>query len=345
MARRNLPNKTIAITGAGGFIPSHLTHLMLAEGYAVRALVRYNSAGSIGHLAEVIEIGKAGGEAWASEGRLSVVHGDVLDERCVDELVGGCDQVFHLAALIGIPYSYRAPASYVRVNTLGTLQVLEACRNRGVERVIVTSTSEVYGTAQEIPITESHRLATQSPYAASKVGADKLAESYHLSFGLPVVTLRPFNTYGPRQSMRAIVPTVLAQALSDECENVELGSLDPVRDLTYVGDTAAGYLAVSRAPLERVAGRLYNLGTGVGHSIGEIAKLALAAAGVDKPIVTRKERLRPEASDVERLVADATRLREEVGWEPKVSLEEGLAQTAAWIREHLGSFRPEDYRI
>lgn len=335
----------IAITGAGGFIGSHLTHLMLREGHPVRALVHYNALGSIGHLEEVLAEGTRHNEPWRTEGRLQIVHGDILDERCMREFVHGAHQVFHLAALIGIPYSYRAPASYVQTNTIGTLNILEACRDDPPERVIVTSTSEVYGTAREVPIREQHLLQAQSPYAASKAAADKLAESYALSFGLPVITLRPFNTFGPRQSSRAIVPTVLAQALSDRCKDIQLGSLSPIRDLTYVEDTAAGYLAVSRAPLERVAGRLYNLGSSQGNSIEEIARLAMAAAGVEKSLVSTEERKRPERSEVQRLVADATRLRKETGWRPKVSLEEGLAKTADWMRGRLHLFDPAQYRV
>ncbi|MCH8332774.1 GDP-mannose 4,6-dehydratase [Candidatus Sumerlaeota bacterium] len=336
---------SVAVTGAGGFIGSHLTHLMLREGHHVRALVHYNAMAAIGHLAEVIEIGKAADEAWVKQDRLQIVHGDILDERCVRDLVRGRDQVFHLAALIGIPYSYRAPSSYLRVNTLGTLNVLEACREENPERVIVTSTSEVYGSAREIPIREQHLLQAQSPYAASKAGSDKMAEAYFLSFDLPVATLRPFNTFGPRQSMRAIVPTILAQALCDDCPEIRLGSLDPIRDLTYVEDAAAGYLALSRAPLDRMAGRLYNLGTGQGHSIAEIAELAMKAAGVDKPVVSSEERKRPASSEVARLVCDASRLRSEIGWEPRTTLLHGLEQTARWVKDHLDSFDPENYRI
>lgn len=343
MAATSASHGRVTVTGAGGFIGSHLVARLLAESYRVRALVHYNALGSIGHLAEVVGSEQVAG-ALASR-KLEIVHGDVLDERCVRDLLAGCDQVFHLAALIGIPYSYRAPASYVRVNTLGTLNILEACRELKPERLIVTSTSEVYGSALEAPIAEDHPLQAQSPYSASKIGADKLAEAYHRSFGLPVVTLRPFNTFGPRQSARAIVPTVLAQALSDRCDEIRLGSLSPVRDLTFVEDTAEGYLALARAPLDRVAGGLYNLGSGMGHTIEEIARLALGAAGADKPLISVDERKRPPHSEVDRLIADATRLRKETGWRPRVALEEGLARTADWIRRRPELFQPEQYRL
>ena len=337
--------ETCLVTGAGGFIGSHLTHRLLNEGYAVRAFVRYNAAGSIGHLEEVRALGRERGEAWIGDGRLEIVHGDVMDERCAREAARGCRQVFHLAALIGIPYSYRAPASYVAVNVGGALNVLEACRESKPERVIMTSTSEVYGTARRVPIDEDHPIQTHSPYAASKAAADRLAEAYYRSFDVPVVTLRPFNTYGPRQSARAIVPTILAQALSSECREIQLGSLHPVRDLTYVEDTVAGFVALAKAPLERVVGQVYNLGSGEGVTIEEIAKRALKAAGVDKPIVSREERKRPEKSEVERLICDATKLSSDMNHNACIQLDEGLRRTAAWLRENPKWIDASVYRV
>ncbi len=337
--------QTVAITGSGGFIGSHVAQLMLREGYRVRALVHYNALASIGHLAEVIEEGKRNSESWVIEGRLQIVHGDILDERCARDLMRDCDLVFHLAALIGIPYSYQAPASYMRTNTIGTMNVLEAAREECPERIIVTSTSEVYGTAREVPIREQHLLQAQSPYAASKIGADKLAESYHLSFGLPVTTLRPFNTYGPRQSLRGVVPTILAQALSDRCDAIRLGNLETVRDWNYVEDSAGGYLALARAPLDRVAGRLYNLGTGQGTSVRQIAELAIKVVGVTKPIVSDEERKRPKPSEVERLIADASRLKKETGWKPLVDLEQGVGRAAKWMAANLHLVTPETFQI
>lgn len=345
MTASNTTAPALAITGAGGFIGSHLTELALAAGYAVRALVHYNAAGTLGHLQEVIDsAGCREGGGLANE-RLQIIHGDLLDSHGLRELVRGCDAVFHLAALIGIPYSYRSPSSYFEVNTRGTLNLLEACREEKPGRVIVTSTSEVYGTAQRVPINEQHPLQAQSPYSASKIAADKFAESYYLSFGLPVVTLRPFNTFGPRQSSRAIVPTILSQALSPDCPEIKLGSLDPVRDLTYVEDTASGFLALAAAPAERVVGRVFNLGAGHGRTIGEIAKAALLVAGVTKPIRTVEERLRPEKSEVQRLIADAGAISTASGWKPQVGFDEGLHRTADWIRKHPGAFRPAEYRV
>jgi len=336
---------TVAITGAGGFIGSHLTELALRQGLRVRALVHYNALGSIGHLAEVTGAGGPSGESGSAEARLTIVAGDVLDGRCLRELIEGCDQVFHLAALIGVPYSYRAPSSYVQVNAVGTLNLLEAAREAKPERVIVTSTSEVYGSARRTPMDEEHPLAAQSPYAASKIAADHLAQAYHLSFGVPVVTLRPFNAFGPRQSTRAVIPTILGQALSPECDAIRLGSVEPVRDWTYVEDVARGYLALARAPLERVAGRVYNLATGRGRSVEEIARLALEIAGATKPILPCDERRRPPASEVERLIGDASQLSEATGWRPAARLEEGLRRTVDWLAPRLAQIHPDEYRL
>ena len=238
---------------------------LLRRGAVVRALTHYNAMASIGNLSAL-------GPELLDSSKMKVVAGDVRDARCVRELVAGADVVFHLAALIGIPYSYVAPESYVDTNIKGTLNILEACRDARTSRILHTSTSEVYGTARHVPMDERHPLQGQSPYSASKIGADKLAEAYALSFGLPVTTVRPFNTYGPRQSLRAIIPTALSQAMNDKTEEIRLGALDPVRDLTYVADTVSAYCEIAEAPLEVVKGRLYNLGTGTGISIGELVK-------------------------------------------------------------------------
>lgn len=332
MPASSLTPRCCAVTGAGGFIGSHLVEQLLAAGWRVRALVHYNGLGRRGHL-----------EGLVAGDQLEVVAGDVQDARCLRELVNGCETVFHLAALIGIPYSYAAPQAYCNVNIQGTLNVLEACRDGGVERVLVTSTSEVYGTARYTPIDEDHPLQGQSPYSASKIAADKLAEAWHCSFGLPVVTVRPFNTYGPRQSARAIVPTIVTQALAPECKSVRLGALDPVRDLVYVEDTARAFLDVAAAPLDRVAGRVLNAGRGEGIAIGALAALILRLAEVEKPIECDAARLRPEASEVRELLADASRLRQATGWQPAVGLEEGLRRTIGWIADHLDAYRPGDY--
>jgi NAD dependent epimerase/dehydratase len=320
------------VTGAGGFIGSHLVEMLLERGAHVRALVHYNALGMIGHLNDVA--------SGPLSDRLQIINGDVCDARCMRELVGGADSVFHLAALVGIPYSYRAPESYVAVNIHGTLNVLEACRDAKVSRILHTSTSETYGSAVRTPMDERHPLQAQSPYSASKIAADKLAESYALSFGLPVTTVRPFNTYGPRQSLRAVIPTILSQALSADCDAIELGSLDPVRDLTFVADTACAYCEIASASLDKVAGRLYNLGTGRGYSIREVAETALRVVGVDKPIRCVPNRERPEKSEVLALISDPSRIAKEVGWHAEVSLETGLGQTAEWLRRN-----PPDARL
>jgi NAD dependent epimerase/dehydratase len=332
----NAPSSRLcALTGAGGFIGSHLTEALLASGLQVRALVHYNALDRRGHL-ETIE--KSGNES-----RLEIVAGDVQDARCMRELVQGCDVVFHLAALIGIPYSYVAPQAYVNVNVQGTLNVLEACRDARIARVLITSTSETYGTALRTPIDEDHPLQAQSPYAASKVAADKLAESYHLSFELPIVTVRPFNTYGPRQSARAVIPSIVTQALSPDCASIRLGSLDPVRDLTYVADTARAMIALADAPAESVVGRVLNIANGDGVSIGELAERIQRLTNTNKPIETETQRVRPERSEVRRLIGDASRLRAATPWQPQVTLDDGLARTIDWIRNHLDAYRAGEY--
>jgi dTDP-glucose 4,6-dehydratase len=260
----------------------------------------------------------------------------------IRQLVEGCDVVFHLAALIGIPYSYRAPQSYVDTNVSGTLNLLDACRQAGTRRLIVTSTSEVYGTAQTVPMTEKHPLSAQSPYAASKIAADKLAESYHCAFGLPVVTMRPFNTYGPRQSARAIIPTVLCQALHGAGE-IRLGNLTPQRDLTFVDDTVKAFqLAATRSSIE---GETIHFGQGAAISVGELAERCLGVTESKAKIVTDTQRQRPTASEVDRLVCDAGKAQSLLGWAPQVSLEEGLRRTAEYIRLNPHRYRPSEYTV
>lgn len=334
-----------AVTGAGGFIGSHLVRELIAQGARVRAMVRYRSGGEIGHLAEELAAARARGEDWLADGRLEIFHGDVLDARSVRGLVEGCDWVFHLAALIGIPYSYRAPESYLDVNARGGLNVLEACRESSPKRIIFTSTSEVYGTALFEPMTEEHPLRAQSPYAASKIASDKIAESYALSFGTPVTILRPFNTYGPRQSLRAVIPTILAQAMSPEIKEIRLGDVRAARDVTFVEDTAAGFVALARAPIEETRGRAYNLGTGKTWTVGELAALSMRVAGVEKPVRLDQERVRPAESEVRRLIADATELAAVAGWRPRVALEEGLRRTAEWLRPRLDGLDAAAYRV
>lgn len=328
----------VAVTGAGGFIGSHVVEDLIRAGRTVRALVHYNALGREGHIEEVRRGLKA-----AEQKRLHVIAGDVCDPRCVRALVENCEVIFHLAALIGIPYSYAAPHSYVNNNIGGTLNVLEACRDAQVPRVLHTSTSEVYGTARTTPMTEEHALQAQSPYAASKIAADQLAESYARAFDLPVTIVRPFNTYGPRQSLRAVLPTIIAQALSEKCTAIRLGALDPVRDLTFVSDTARAFRLIAEAPLETVRGKVYNLGTGKGISVASLAALVLEQLKVEKPVESATERLRPERSEVRILIADNNRVKREVGWKPEVGFPDGIEKTAAWIRPRLMDIKPEVY--
>ncbi len=326
-------NKPVLVTGAGGFIGSHVVEALLHSGHQVRALVHYNSQGSWGHLREL-----------GHQGQLEVRLGDVTDPYLVHSLVDGCQVVLHLAALIGIPYSYHAPASYVATNVGGTLNVLEACRQARVRRVVVTSTSEVYGTARYAPIDEAHPLQAQSPYAASKIAADKLAESYFRSYDLPVVVLRPFNTYGPRQSARAVIPTVLVQAMAGTSE-IQLGNLTPQRDLTFVEDTARAFLLAAESA--GIEGEVIHFGQGSAISVAELAQRCLeaAAAGSRARIVSTAERRRPDKSEVELLVCNAAKAQRLLGWTPQVSLAEGLRRTADYLRAHLTQYRAGDYAI
>src|SRR4051794_40150880 len=329
---RSSPRMLILVTGAGGFIGSHVCEELLRRGHQVRALVRYTSHGSRGHLSDVGD----------DEHRLNVVYGDVRDSYQMEQFVQGCDIVLHLAALIGIPYSYVAPESYVATNVNGTLNILQACRKAGTRRVVVTSTSEVYGTAQSVPMSEAHPLQAQSPYAASKIAADSLAQSFARSFDLPVVVLRPFNTYGPRQSARAIIPTILTQALSG-AESIELGELSPRRDFTYVADTARAFaLAAEAADIE---GETIHFGQGAAVSVGEIAERCVALVGRRIEIKTVDERRRPERSEVGLLLCDATKAHERLGWKPEVSLDEGLKRTAEYIQQQLANYRPAEYSL
>lgn len=316
--------KKVLVTGADGFIGSHLAERLAAEGARVRAFVWYNSFGRRGWL-----------DDSPAADDMEVIAGDVTDAEFVHGAVSGCDAVFHLAALIAIPYSYHAPRSYLRTNAEGTLNVLQAARDAETPRVVHTSTSEVYGTARFVPITEEHPLQGQSPYSASKIAADKLAEAFHLAYGLPVVTVRPFNTYGPRQSARAVIPTIITQGLAGE--TVRLGNLDPTRDLTFVSDTVAGFVAAGGA--EGVEGRTLNLGTGREVRIGDLVDMIGAVLGKTLVCETEEVRLRPAGSEVERLLSDPSAAAGALGWKAAVTLEEGLERTVAWIRDHSEHFR------
>ena len=327
-----LRGRRVLVTGAGGFIGSHLAEALVREGAEVSALVRYNANSQVGNL------------AYADPellGAMRVLHGNVEDGDYMRHAIEGQDVVFHLAALIAIPYSYVAPRAYVRANVEGTLNVLEAARRLGVARVLHTSTSEVYGTALRVPIDEEHPLQGQSPYSASKIGADKMAESYYRSFDTPVVTVRPFNTFGPRQSARAFIPTIISQALARD--TIRLGALDPQRDMTFVSDTVEGFIAAALAP--GIEGETINLGTGETHTIGHFASRILELMGASKPIEHDAARVRPSKSEVGRLVSDNGKARERLGWEPRIGVDEGLRRTIEFVSANQRLYDPERYSV
>lgn len=330
--QKTLTGQKYLVTGAGGFIGSHLVEALVRAGAEVTAMVRYGSASSWGNLEFVADDVK---------GNFRVVAGNIDDGDFVMHAMQGIDVVCHLAALIAIPYSYVAPRSYVRTNVEGTLNVVEAARRLSVRRVVHTSTSEVYGTAMRVPIDETHPLQGQSPYSASKIGADKIAESYYRSFDTGVVTLRPFNTFGPRQSARAFIPTIISQALTQDV--IKLGSLTPERDMTFVTDTVAGFVAASMTP--GIEGETINLGTGSTYTIGHFAERILRLMGVEKEIVADAARMRPDKSEVLKLVSDNALAAKAMGWTPKVDLDEGLRQSIDFIRSHIHLYRPTVYTV
>jgi len=325
--------KSVLVTGAGGFIGSHLTQRLIELGANVTALIHYDARSDRSNLEflppELLQ-------------QLNIVSGDICDPFFVQGLVEGIDVVFHLAALIPIPYSYVAPASYVTTNIQGTLNICEASRRAQVSRVVHTSTSEVYGTALMPIINEDHPLQAQSPYSASKIGADKIAESYYRAMGLPVATIRPFNTFGPRQSARAVIPTIISQLLAG-FPQLKLGSIEPLRDFLFVKDTVEGFLAVAQS--DACLGCVTNVGTGVAVSIGQTAELAMKVVGRSVPIVTEQKRTRPKGSEVLALICDASAARDRCGWTSQFTLEEGLRGVAEFINEHMDRFRPTEYTI
>lgn len=320
------------ITGAAGFIGSHLTERLVREGARVRALVHYNSRNDWGRLEQLPR------EVMAE---VEVLTGDVQDPLSTKNAVKGNEVVFHLASLVAIPYSYRAPQSYVTTNVLGTLNVMQAALECGVAKVVHTSTSETYGTALYVPIDEKHPLQGQSPYSASKIGSDKIAESYHRSFGLPVATLRPFNTFGPRQSARAIIPTIITQTLKGQ--DLRLGSLYPTRDFTYVDDIVLGFLAAATS--SRAVGTVINVGSGHEIAIGDLARRIMRLIGRQVEILQEDQRVRPELSEVGRLLADNSKARDLLAWEPRIDLDEGLRRVVAWIDGHQELFKSDIYNV
>lgn len=321
--------RQVLVTGAEGFIGSHLAEELLAAGANVRALVHYNPFGRWGWLHD-----------HASD--VEILAGDVRDAERVAQVAQGVDVIFHLAALVGIPYSYEAPESYLQTNVMGTYNLLTAARRAGVSRYVQTSTSEVYGSALQVPIDEEHKLQPQSPYSASKIAADMLALSFRHSFELPVAVVRPFNTYGPRQSARAVIPAVLGQIFTGAKE-IQIGATSPKRDFNYVTDTAKGFLAV--AECDRTLGEVVNIGSGREIAIGDLIDLMISISGRDVKAVRAPERIRPAGSEVDRLMCDNSRALEWAGWRPKISLEDGLRKTAHWIEENLASVQTRRYQV
>lgn len=324
--------EAVLVTGAGGFIASHLVEALVRLGARVRAFVRYNSRGEPGLLRFVpMEVLR----------QIEIIAGDLRDIQAVNKAMEAMDYVFHLGALVSIPYSYHHPLEVVETNIIGTMNLLLAARWVGVKRFVHTSSSEVYGTALYVPMDENHPLQGQSPYSASKIGADKLVESFYRAFDMSVVTLRPFNTYGPRQSARAVVSTIILQALTQEV--IYLGNLDARRDLTYISDTVEGFLKVAQT--SGIEGEAFNLGSGKDISIGELALEIISIIGKEIPIQVEPSRLRPQKSEVHRLLSDNRRARERLGWQPNVSLKRGLECTIAWVQEHLEFYQFNQYQL
>tara|TARA_Y100001980_G_C14545218_1_gene324685 strand:+ start:659 stop:1654 length:996 start_codon:yes stop_codon:yes gene_type:complete len=326
-------NSKILVTGATGFIGSHLTEYLVEKGYRITAFDRYNSNNDWGWL-----------ENSKFKNDFQVILGDIRDYDSISKAMDGCDIVFHLAALIGIPYSYVSPLAYIRTNIEGTYNVLEAAKNLEIEQILITSTSETYGSAQYVPIDESHPLVGQSPYSATKIAADQLAISYHSSFNLPVKIVRPFNTYGPRQSARAIIPTIISQIINGKTE-IELGSLAPTRDLTFVVDTCAGFEEIYKS--ESLFGDVTNIGMKAEISIGDLAELIANIMDVELSIKSTDERIRPKNSEVERLFSDNTKILEHTKWKPNYNLEQGIGEVIEWMKkpENLKYFKFHKYNV
>lgn len=329
----NLKGKKVLVTGAEGFIGSHLTERLVELGADVTALVQYNSFNNWGWI-----------DTFDKEvlNNIRVETGDIRELDGMNRIIKGQEVVFHLAALIAIPYSYLSPMAYVRTNVEGTTNVLEACRNYDVQKIIHTSTSETYGTALYVPIDEKHPMQGQSPYSASKIGADKMAESFYRSFNMPIATLRPFNTYGPRQSARAVIPTIISQILAGKNE-IKLGSLTPTRDFNFVKDTAEAFVKVAES--DKTIGEVINAGSNFEISVGDTVKKIIDIIGKDVKIICDEDRIRPEKSEVNRLWADNTKIKELTDWTPKYSIDEGLAETINWIKENMRYYKPDIYNV
>lgn len=325
--------KKVLVTGADGFIGSHLTESLLEKGYDVKAFTMYNSFNTWGWLDTLPK---------EKLNQIEIFSGDVRDPNGVREAMKGVDGLFHLAALIAIPFSYHSPDSYVDTNIKGTLNVLQAARELETERIMVTSTSEVYGTAQYVPIDEKHPFQGQSPYSATKIGADRLAESFYRSFNLPVSIVRPFNTYGPRQSARAVIPTIITQLLAGKSE-IQLGSLTPTRDFNFVKDTAAGFIAIAES--DKTIGEEINIATQQEISIGDLAQEIIRQINPNAKIICDEQRLRPEKSEVNRLLGANEKIKRLTNWTPKYTFEEGIKETIAWLRENLDKYKTDIYNV
>ena len=323
--------KNILVTGAGGFIGSHLVELLVQKGFNVKAFVHYNSWNKWGWL-----------DTSLVKNNIEIITGDIRDYDSVFAAMQGCDSVFHLAALIGIPYSYVSPQAYIKTNIDGTYNVLQAARQLGVEKIMVTSTSETYGTAQYVPIDEKHPMVGQSPYSATKIGADQLSISYFKSFDLPVKIVRPFNTYGPRQSARAIIPTVISQILSGK-DKLKLGNLTPTRDLTFVKDTANGFYEIAKA--DGLFGEITNIGMSEEITIGNLVQMIADLIGTKVEIISDEQRIRPDKSEVERLFCDNSKIKANTAWAPNYNLESGLKETIEWIRNNQSYFKSDIYNV
>ncbi|SEO70784.1 NAD-dependent 4,6-dehydratase LegB [Propionispora vibrioides] len=328
-----LAGKKVLVTGGEGFIGSHLVEDLVRNGAEVTALVQYNSFNNWGWI-----------DAFDKDikSQLKVVTGDIREYDCINKFIKGQQVVFHLAALIAIPYSYLSPMAYVRTNVEGTTNVLEACKENGIEKIVHTSTSETYGTALYVPINERHPLQGQSPYAASKIGADKMVESYYKSFNLPVATIRPFNTYGPRQSARAVIPTIISQILSGK-KTLKLGKISPTRDFNYVKDTVAGFVEIAKS--ENTIGEVINVGSNREISIGDLVGKIIGLTACSVKVICDEERLRPEKSEVNRLWADNQKMMQLTNWCPQYSLDQGLRETIDWMQNNLSVYKSDQYNI
>lgn len=327
-----LKDKEVLVTGAGGFIGSHLTERLIVDGAKVHAFVRYTSNSKAGFIDKFPNRIKS---------KIDIAYGDILELETLQKALANIDCVFHLAASISVPYSFKNPEEVIATNSKGTLNVLTAAKDNNVKRILTTSSSEVYGTAIKIPINEEHSLQGQSPYAAGKIAGDKYAESFYKSYNLPITIARPFNTYGPRQSARAIIPTIITQALTGD--KIVLGSLSPRRDFTFVTDIVEGFIKIAKN--DNVYGEVINLGSGVDISIGELAENIIKIVGKDISIESSEERIRPEKAEVQRLLCDNSKAKRLVSWEPKISLDEGLKKTIKWISEHINEYKPDKYSI